>query len=223
MNAVAYMRCSGMGQISGDTWDRQRETISKFAAAHDYVLEHEYTEEGVSGKTEADDRPAFQQMISDLLGNGCRTVIVEGLDRLAREYRIQEQLITYIASKGIALISANTGEDITAAMMGDPMRRAMVQMQGVFAELDKNMLVKKLRSARERKKERSGRCEGQKPFGTLPGEDVVLRDILLYYREFCYNAEDIAALLNEANVSTRSGGKWHAAVIRRILKREKGA
>ena len=70
----------------------------------------------------------------------------------------------YLASKGITLIAANTGENVTEAITSDPMRKAMVQMQGVFAELDKSMLVKKLRKARDRKRQETGRCEGPKPF-----------------------------------------------------------
>jgi DNA invertase Pin-like site-specific DNA recombinase len=146
---VAYYRVSGMSQVEGDGFDRQALAVATWVTTQsaygaDYRLEHQYFEKGVPGKTDEEGRPAFQQMIADLLGNGCRTIVIESLDRLARGYAIQEQLITYLASKGLTLISANTGEDITAAMMGDPMKRAMVQMQGIFAELDQNMLVAKL-------------------------------------------------------------------------------
>ena len=94
-----------------------------------------------------------------------RTIIIEGMDRLAREYRIQETLIIYLASKGIKLVSARTEEDVTEAVMSDPMRKALVQIQGVFAELEKNLLTKKLRSARERKRVATGKCEGRKGYG----------------------------------------------------------
>src|SRR5258708_6982056 len=184
---VAYCRVSGMSQVEGDGFLRQRGAIlgwmtNQNMAGKPYRLEHIYDEEGVSGKTDAEERPAFQRMIGELLGNGCRTIVIESLDRLARGYAIQEQLITYIASKGLTLIAANTGEDITAAMMGDPMKRAMVQMQGIFAELDKNMLVAKLRKARERKKAKDGQCEGRKAFGHYPGEATVLNTILAMHR-----------------------------------------
>ena len=49
----------------------------------------------------------------------------------------------------MTIISADTLQDVTAAFFGDPMLRAMIQVQGVFAELDKSMLVAKLRKARE--------------------------------------------------------------------------
>ena len=163
--AVAYLRVSGGGQLSGDGFTRQSSACVLCAAQQGYEITAEYYEEAVPGKTDMEGRPAFQEMVASLLGNGCRVIIVEGLDRLAREYRIQEQLIIYLASKGLTLISANTGENVTEAMMGDPMRRALVQIQGIFAELDKNMIVAKLAKARKRKRENGGKCEGRKPYG----------------------------------------------------------
>lgn len=168
--AYAYVRVSSKGQVDGDGFKRQIAEIEAYAQVHGIEVAHVYREEGVSGTTSEADRPAFQEMIGAILRNGVRTVIVEGLDRLAREYRIQETLLVYLASKGITLIAARTGEDVTEAVMADPMRRALVQIQGVFAELEKGLLVKKLRQARDRKREEQGFCEGRPAFtpGTLP-------------------------------------------------------
>ncbi len=102
-------------------------------------------------------------MISAILRNGVRTIIVEGLDRLAREYRIQEQVLIYLAAKGIALYDARTGENVTEAIAAYPIKK-MIQMQGIFAELEKNLLVKKLRVARQSKKEEVWKCEGRKGY-----------------------------------------------------------
>jgi DNA invertase Pin-like site-specific DNA recombinase len=182
------------------------------------TLTHEYMEEAVPGKLDEDHRPAFQQMISDLLSNGCRTIVTESMSRLAREYRTQEHLIIYIASKGLTLISADTGEDITAAMMGDPMRRALVQIQGIFSELDKNLLVAKLRKARQRQKELTGRSEGRHPFGHKEGEKVVL-DRMIALRSQGYRPDQIAHMLNTEGVPTRMGKTWLSPTVDKILKR----
>lgn len=218
MKAVAYLRVSSVGQVDGGGFDRQLEAIRRCADLKQLELTGEYREEAVPGKFEEDKRPAFQRMISDLLSNGCRTIIVESLDRLAREYRIQESLIIYIASKGLALISANTGENITEAMLGDPMRRALVQIQGILAELDKNMIVAKLKAARERKKALTGKCEGAKAFGTLPGEAFTLVTIL-GYDQHGFDPKQIAAKLNADGAKTRFGKRWHGATVWKILDR----
>lgn len=229
--AYGYLRCSGRSQLDGDTWQRQDDAIVSCAGQKCLTLDRSFREEAVPGKTEEDHRPAFQEMVAAMLREGVKVVIVESLDRLARGYAIQEQLITYLASKGLTLIAANTGEDITAAMMGDPMKRALVQMQAVFAELDKNLIVAKLRKARERKRSNFGRAEGRKPFGYMsggsrsadipnPAEYPVLKVIHDMQAEGL-SAEIIASRLNLLLLNSRTGKPWRASVIRKILSRNR--
>ena len=149
-------------------------------------------------------------MVAEILKNDVNTIIVERLDRLAREYRIQETLLIYMAAKNINLISADTGECVTEAIKGDPMRRAMVQMQGVFAELEKSVLIKKLRKARETKRERTGKCEGRKSYSEIaPG---IVREIRKLRRKRGSRKrtsyKTIAQLLNERGLRTVSGGEF---------------
>jgi DNA invertase Pin-like site-specific DNA recombinase len=44
-----------------------------------------YRKEGVSGTTDWENRPAFSEMMAAMLANGTRTVLVERLDRCARD------------------------------------------------------------------------------------------------------------------------------------------
>jgi DNA invertase Pin-like site-specific DNA recombinase len=243
MTCVAYMRCSGDAQTYGDTWDRQIDKIKSYCVPKGMTLIAEYRDEAVPGKLGEESRPGFQQMVADLLGNGCRTVIVAGMDRFARQYDIQQQLITYLACKEITLISADTGEDITAALMGDPMRRAMVQIQGVLSELDKNMIVAKLKAARDRiRKEgrrigaknyspdpiRNCRAEGRKPYGEHPDypEEKAVVDRMIVLRAAGNRPDQIAQILNSEGVPTRGtkNGRnpWHSSTIAKILKRHPG-
>jgi DNA invertase Pin-like site-specific DNA recombinase len=235
-SCVAYMRCSGEGQTYGDTWDRQIDKIKSYCTPKGLTLIAEYRDEAVAGKLGEESRPGFQKMVSDLLANGCRTVVVAGMDRFARQYDIQQQLITYLACKGITLISADTGEDITAALMGDPMRRAMVQIQGVLSELDKNMIVAKLKAARERIRKDGRRpgaknysddpiinktAEGRKPFGLdskRPHEKPIL-DRMILLRSQGHNSEQIAQILNNDGIPTRYGKLWIAPSVGKILRR----
>ena len=175
-SAFAYCRVSGRKQIDGHVFDRQMESIKKFCDQAGYRIVNVFREQ-ISGTKDETDRPEFSSMITEILGNGCKTVIVESLDRLAREYRIQEQLLIYLASKGIELIAANTGENITKAITDDPMKKALVQIQGIFAELDKSLLVKKLRKSRDKVREERGRCEGPMPYGYTQEEAEILKRI----------------------------------------------
>lgn len=222
LTCVAYMRCSGASQLEGDTWSRQIEAIRSCCESKGISIVEAYKEEAVSGKLGEEERPAFQQMVADLLGNGCRTVVIESLDRLARQYDVQQQLATYLASKQLTLISANTGEDITAALMGDPMRRALVQIQGIFAELDKNLLIAKLAKARHRKKEKTGKGTGRHAFGEKASEALALEQIRKW-RSTGAAAKQIAADLTACGYQSRSGKPWRGTTVAKIIRRFEAA
>src|SRR5215469_6342771 len=91
-------------------------------------------------------------------GNGVRTVLVEDASRLARELMVQELGIVLLIARQVKVFAAN-GDELTETE--DEMRKAMRQIAGVFAELEKTRLVKKLRLARERKKAKTGKCGGR--------------------------------------------------------------
>ncbi len=103
-NSFLYLRVSGLGQVDGYGFDRQEKTCRAYAKANGYEVGGVFKEGGVSGCNDVEDRPAFQEMMASILANGVKTIIVESLDRLAREYRIQEALLIYLASKGGSLM-----------------------------------------------------------------------------------------------------------------------
>ena len=221
--AVAYCRVSSAGQQrNGTGLDRQEEIIAEYAKQAGYELIEVY-HEAITG-TDAD-RPMFTEMLADILSNGCRTIIVERLDRLARDLVIQNQLVVMLCSKGLTLISADTQQDVTAAFFGDPMLKAMIQVQGVFAELDKSMLVAKLRKSREAKKAKTGRCEGRKPYGYYPGEAEIVKRVKALRRkphgERRKGYRAIAKQLNKEGIPTRSGVSWSDSQVKSILARKK--
>lgn len=221
--AVAYLRVSGRGQVDGHGFDRQAETIAAWGKHTGTTITATYREAGVSGSNDESQRPAFAEMVSDLLSNCCRTVVVESLDRFARDLGVQMQLLAYLAAKKITLISASTGDDITAAIEDDPMRKAMVQIQGVFAELDKNTTVRKLRKARERVRAEKGKCEGPKHFGELPGELKTLARIKELSRKpkgrEARSPGEIARILTAEGLPTRTGKPWSKQAVAGIIKR----
>lgn len=225
VKAYGYLRVSGQSQIDGNGLDRQLEAVRKYAEANGYEVIKIFKEEGISGTKGEEHRPAFKELVSEILRDGVDTIIVESLDRLAREYRIQEQLLIYLVSKGISLISANTGENVTQAIQADPMKKAMVQIQGIFAELDKSLLVKKLRKSREQIRKKKGKCEGRKRYGEdSPEEQEVVRRIKLMRRKRKgglkgMSLQQIADKLNEDGIRTKTGKLWRRAQVHAILKR----
>jgi site-specific DNA recombinase len=163
-------------------------------------------------------------MMSAILSNGVNTIIIESMDRLARELRVQETLLVYLASKGVELYSARTEENITRAIQADPMKKALIQIQGVFAELEKSQLVLRLRKGRERARQDRGKCEGRKAFGETPDEKAIVRRVKALRRRKRngkpgHTLQEIANRLNGEDIKTKTGKDWHPAQIQRLLQR----
>lgn len=220
-HVYAYTRVSGQTQVEKGGLPRQRDTILKFARGKKMIVEQEFSDEGISGEVDWDMRPAFSAMVNAISDGEVRTVIVENLTRLARSFVVQESILIYLSSKGVSLISADTGEDVTEDLKNDPAKRALIQMQGVFSEFEKNTMVMRLRYARQRTKQETGRCEGRKPFGFYPGETEIItrmRELRSGVRSQRKSYRKVAAALDAEGLHTRSGVPWSAPGVRKILE-----
>lgn len=210
--AHAYLRVSGKGQIEGDGFTRQLKAIKEYAVARDIRIVNVYREEGVSGTKESADRPAWSELMTALHSNGVKVVIVERLDRLARDLMVQETIVADLRKYGFELVSVAEPD----LMANDPTRILVRQMMGAVAQYEKSQIVLKLRGARLRKKAKTGRCEGRKPYGFYEGEAEAMERVKALRAEGL-GFDRIAARLNEENVPTRTGRPWHGVVINRIL------
>jgi DNA invertase Pin-like site-specific DNA recombinase len=220
MKAFCYLRVSGKSQVDGDGFDRQAIACEAYAQANGLEITETFREEGVSGTKELDDRPALSELFAALEANGVKTVIVEKLDRLARDLMVQETIIADMLRHGYTLIST-CEPDLCST---DPSRVLVRQIFGAISEYEKAMIVLKLRGARNRKKAKTGSCEGKKPFGFYAGEAETLTVMLALQREG-HKPKDIARLLNlppnpplTGDYRTRSGKPWNASTIRKILR-----
>lgn len=217
--AFGYLRVSSKGQVIGHGFERQEQMLRRFARDRGYAISDVFRD-AFTG-TDAD-RPEFNRMVATILSNGVRTILVESLDRLARDVVVQSLLLAKLAQHEITLINCVTGEDVTASLSEDPMRKALIQIQSVFSELEKSRLVGKLRSAREARRTRTGRCEGRKPFGTYAGEAetiATMRALRRSRRGKRMSFARIAVELNRRAVRTRTGAPWQTTTVRNILTR----
>jgi DNA invertase Pin-like site-specific DNA recombinase len=211
--AFAYVRVSGKGQIEGDGFTRQLSAIKKYAAANDIKIVREFREEGVSGCTDWESRPAFSEMMALLLSNGIRTVLVERLDRVARDLLVQESVIGDFKRRELKLVSVSEPD----LLNDDPSRVLMRQMLGAFFQYEKALLVAKLRGARQRIRVKEGRCEGRKRYGARPGEHQIMERIVAL-RNDGFTIPRIVGLLNAEGVLPRAGARWHPTTVQRLLK-----
>ena len=221
MNVFGYLRVSSKGQIDGDGFDRQRDTILAFANAKGWRVVRFFEEAGVSGTVEGANRPAFAEMLSLCGPATSSTIVVERADRVARDLVVSEVLLKEARESGISIYDAAAEIELTTD--GDPARVLIRQVLGALAQFEKSSLVKKLRAARNRKRAETGRCEGPKPFETTPiGKQIASEIVHLYGRGLTLGG--IARSLIKARYLNPSGGtKWHKSTIANILARAQGS
>jgi DNA invertase Pin-like site-specific DNA recombinase len=152
-----------------DSDKRQRQAIESFAKANGYQLVGEFYDAAVSGADPIADRDGFTAMLNRIAGNGVRTIIVESPDRFARDLAVQLAGHDHLRSLGITLIPASSPdffiEDTPTAVL-------VRQVLGAIAQFEKATTVAKLKAARQRKKERTGKCEGRKSWAERNPEMV---------------------------------------------------
>jgi DNA invertase Pin-like site-specific DNA recombinase len=204
---------SGKGQLDGDGFTRQALAIAKYALANGITIVDTFQEEGVSGTQELSNRPALLDMMASLQEGSVKIVLIEKLDRLARDLLVQENIILDMSKSGFELISVYEPD----LCSNDPSRKMMRQIFGSIAEYEKTMIVLKLRGARQRVKARTGRCEGVKAFGTLEGEQATL-DLMCELRSSGMSLDAVAETLNAQGRGTRMGKPWLGATVNKIIR-----
>ncbi len=169
--AVAYLRTSSASNVGADKDSeiRQRQAITGYAKRAGFEIVAEYYDAAVSGADPIQDRKGFSALLDRIDSNGVRTVIVEDVSRFARELMAQELGISLLIARNVCLLTSN-GDDLTNS--DDPSRKMMRQIAGAFAEYEKARLVAKLKVARDRKREATGKCGGRKAHAEIRPEVV---------------------------------------------------
>ena len=124
------MSIIGYKRVSSQTQSTERQDLGEL----DKVFE-----EKVSGKT-TKDRPALLAMV-DYARNG-DTVTVHSIDRLARDLRDLQSIISQLNDKGVAI--SFLSENLTfSAGADDAFAKLQLQMMGAFAEFERNIILKR--------------------------------------------------------------------------------
>lgn len=222
MKAIAYLRTSSAANVGADKDSdrRQRDAIRAFATRAGFELTDEFYDAAVSGADPIETRPGFAALLDRIEGNGVRTVLVEDASRFARDLMVQELGLLLLIKRGVTVYACN-GDNLTET--NDPMKRAMRQIAGVFAELEKHRLVSKLKAARDRKRASGSKVEGRKSYRERSPEMVALARKL--YRRNPRTKErrslrEVAAALEHAGHVASSGRPFSAGAVRRMVKRD---
>ena len=216
---MAYFRTSSASNVGDkkDSLKRQRSAIDAFARRGGYRIVGEFCDAAVSGSDAIEDRPGFAALLDRIESNGVRTVIVEDVSRFAREIKAHILGIALLRERGVRLLSAVDGQDLTEET--DEMTEGMVTIMAVFAQIEKKRLVKKLRAARDRKSLQQGRrIEGRKSYLEINPELVRAAKRLNHRnRKERLSLRGISAKLKDLGYVTGKRTPFSAAQVKRFL------
>jgi DNA invertase Pin-like site-specific DNA recombinase len=139
--AAIYVRVSTPDQhIESQLYD-----LRELAAQKGYEVVHEYQDCGISG-TKAR-RPGLDTLMQDARRKKFSVVLVAAFDRVARSTRNFLQIIDELDSLGIEFISRREG-----VATGDAMGRLFVTIISAIAELERSLVVERVKSGMRRAK-----------------------------------------------------------------------
>lgn len=222
VNAVSYVRVSGLGQADGDGPERQRDAVAKYAKSQGLTIVREFQDLGVSGRCDMSDRPGLMELVDYVTDNKISLVVVENSSRWARDVMVGEIALAKMRELGVKVVDAS-GIDLTAGEEGDPTAVLIRQVLACFAAFERATMVAKLRASRERIRATGAKCEGRKSYGELPGEAETVELIHKLRRKprggERLSFQGIADELNSRGIQTRRGGPWRASTVGQVLGR----
>ena len=158
MRVACYLRISTDEECQPFSLEAQQERLAAYVAVQPgWVLARSYSDR-MSGKRL--DRPALQQALHDARAGRYDLLLVFKVDRLARSTGGLAKVLEELDAAGVAFRSASEPFD-TATAAG----RMMMQMLGVFAEFEREMIVERTRMGLARKAARGEWTGGTPPFG----------------------------------------------------------
>ncbi len=137
--AALYVRVSTPDQhVESQLYD-----LREVAAQKGYEIVHEYEDRGVCGNKAR--RPGLDLLMADARRKKFSVVLVAAFDRIARSTRNFLQIIDELDSMGIEFISRREG-----VATGDAMGRLFVTIISAIAELERSLVVERVKSGMRR-------------------------------------------------------------------------
>jgi DNA invertase Pin-like site-specific DNA recombinase len=149
--AAVYVRVSTVDQHP----ETQLHDLRQFAAQRGFHIVQEYTDHGFSG-TKAR-RPALDQLMEDARRHKFDALMVWSIDRLARSTKHLLQTLDELNGLGIQFLSQREAIDTEG-----PLGRAIVVIVSAMAELERCVIIERVRAGMRRAK-LEGRRIGRAP------------------------------------------------------------
>ena len=181
MKVIVYARVSSSNQNP----DNQLNDLRLIAKRNDWTIIQEYVDAGISGAKGRDKRPEFDAMLKSAMRKDADLVMFWSIDRASRNLSHLVEMMNDLHSKNVGMYFHQQNIDSTT-----PSGRAMLQMAGVFAEFEREMLKERVLASHER-----ARAEG-KTIGRPSMINDALKTSIKFMREQGIGIKKIAAELN---------------------------
>jgi DNA invertase Pin-like site-specific DNA recombinase len=159
--AALYMRVSTVDQHP----ETQLLDLRQMAAQRGYEIVHEYTDRISGAKAK---RPGLDEMIADARRGRFDVVLVWASDRIARSVKHFLEVLDELNRLNIEYISFRENIDT-----GGPLGRALVVIIGAIAELERNLIIERVRAGMRRAR-LEGRQIGRRPLDL--DREAIVRD-----------------------------------------------
>jgi len=205
----------------------QEESIREWAEKNGLELVAVLRDAGVWGTREAADRPGLSEAVSLVEIGEAKGIVVARLDRLARTLVVQDGILGKVWSMWARVDSTDAGE-VVQDDPDDPMRTALRQIIGVFAQMERGMIAARLRAGR-RPQASQGRLRRTGPpamasppkavqsFRSLMSRLSIAR--MSQLRVVGMSLRAIAAQLDLEDLRPRRATRWVSSSVGRILAR----
>lgn len=217
---IAYLRVSTERQSAGNGLDEQRMAIVAYAAANNLKIDDWVVDEE-TGTTA--DRDGLRRVMFEARARRVAAVVVSRVDRLGRKLAVTEPLFEEFEQLGVRVVNVQQHIDNT------PQGVAMRQMLGVFAQLDRAMMLTRLKSARAASVAKGKHGGGQSPYGyRSTGNGILAIDLreaevvrrVFELRRENYSLAEICDILHKEGFKPRKGAAFYPTQIKRIVDRE---
>jgi DNA invertase Pin-like site-specific DNA recombinase len=221
---VAYIRVSTDAQVDGYGLESQTQALTAWAKANGHRVIEVFSDEGVSGTTDAFDRDGLSSAIEAIEVGSADGLLVARMDRLARALTVQEAILAHVWQLKGRVFTADGGE-VMADDPDDPLRTFLRLVVGSAAQLDRALIVKRLRDGRRIKAEQGGyvagaprygwRAEGGELVEDAAEQTVIARMVAMRSTGSSLNA--ITSALNAEGLPSKRGGIWRADSVSRMV------
>ncbi len=141
--AAMYLRVSTDGQ----TTENQRLVLQGVAERRGWTVTTTYEDAGISGAKGRDKRPGFDTMLRDATRGRFDVLMFWSIDRLGRSAAMVATTLAELEHAGVSIYADKEAMDATT-----PHGKAMLQMAGVFAELERGLIRERVMAGLDRAK-----------------------------------------------------------------------